>query len=43
MAGPLPRTTKQWTVTGKDGFDSLKYLVQPLPDFGDNEVLVKST
>ncbi|OIW24772.1 zinc-binding dehydrogenase [Coniochaeta ligniaria NRRL 30616] len=41
MAGPLPRTSMQWTVSGGNGLDSLKYAEQPLPDLGDNEVLVK--
>ena len=37
-----PSTTKQWTVQGKDGFDSLKWDEKaPVPALGDKEVLVK--
>jgi hypothetical protein len=42
MALSIPETTKQWNVTGTDGFDSLRYSEQPVPEFGDNQVLVKS-
>lgn len=42
MAQSIPKTTKQWNITGLDGFDSLKYTEQPVPDLGDNQVLVKS-
>ena len=36
-----PSTTKQWTVEGKSGFDSLKLHEKvPIPKLGDNEVLV---
>ncbi|KAH8902217.1 NAD(P)-binding protein [Coniochaeta sp. PMI_546] len=41
MAEPLQINSKQWTVTGENGIDSLEYVEQPLPDLGDNEVLVK--
>jgi hypothetical protein len=41
MAQPIPKTTKQWNVTGIDGFDSLRYTEQPVPELGDNMVLVK--
>jgi len=38
-----PTTTKQWTVEGKNGFDSLKFNEKaPVPELGDNDVLVKS-
>lgn len=37
-----PSTNKQWTVQGKDGFDSLKWDEKaPVPSIGDKEVLVK--
>ncbi|KAL1597771.1 hypothetical protein SLS60_008258 [Paraconiothyrium brasiliense] len=37
-----PSTTKQWTVVGKDGFDSLKWDEKaPIPALGDKDVLVK--
>ncbi|KAL8913842.1 MAG: hypothetical protein Q9171_001446 [Xanthocarpia ochracea] len=37
----VPTTTKQWTVTGKDGFDSLKFHENAqLPKLGDHDVLV---
>lgn len=36
-----PTTTKQWQVTGKDGFESLKFSENaPIPDLGDHDVLV---
>ncbi|KAH4050120.1 hypothetical protein HBH98_095900 [Parastagonospora nodorum] len=37
-----PSTTKQWTVEGQNGFDSLKFNEKaPVPEIGDNDVLVK--
>jgi hypothetical protein len=42
MALPIPETTKQWTVVGQDGLESLKYSEGPVPELGDNQVLVKS-
>lgn len=37
-----PQTTKQWTVEGKEGFDSLKFNKSAsLPEVGSEEVLVK--
>jgi NADPH:quinone reductase-like Zn-dependent oxidoreductase len=37
-----PSTTKQWTVQGKDGFDSLKFDDKAsIPKLGDKDVLVK--
>jgi hypothetical protein len=37
-----PSTTKQWTVEGKEGFDSLKFNEKaPVPEIGDKDVLVK--
>lgn len=39
-----PTTTRQWTVDGKDGFDSLKFHESvKIPELGDHDVLVKST
>ena len=36
-----PSTTKQWTVEGRDGFDSLKLNEKaPIPDLGEKDVLV---
>ncbi|KAH7116037.1 hypothetical protein B0J11DRAFT_115728 [Dendryphion nanum] len=37
-----PTTAKQWTVEGKNGFDSLKFNEKaPVPQLGDKDVLVK--
>ncbi|KAL5113969.1 hypothetical protein ACEQ8H_008151 [Pleosporales sp. CAS-2024a] len=37
-----PSTTKQWTVSGKDGFDSLRFDQNAkVPEIGDKDVLVK--
>jgi hypothetical protein len=41
MAQDIPKTTKQWTVAGKTGFDSLKLTEEPTPQVGDSQVLVK--
>lgn len=41
MMQNIPKTTKQWTVVGTDGFDSLKFSEVPVPALGDNQVLVK--
>ena len=38
----IPQTTKLWRVTGYEGFDSLKFSEEPIPEIRDNEVLVKS-
>lgn len=38
----IPATSKQWIVTGTDGYDCLKYTEKPVPALGDNEVLVRS-
>lgn len=36
-----PPTTKQWTVEGQNGFDSLKFNEKaPIPSLGDKDVLV---
>jgi len=42
MAQDIPKTTKQWHVTGTDGFDSLKLTEVPTQEVGDGQVLVKS-
>ncbi len=42
MGDSIPKTTKLWRVTGYDGFDSLKFIEEPVPELGDSEVLVKS-
>ena len=42
MAQNIPKTTKQWHVTGTDGFDSLKLAEVPTQQVGDGQVLVKS-
>ncbi|KAI4863391.1 zinc-binding dehydrogenase [Hypoxylon rubiginosum] len=41
MASSTPKTASQWNVIGFDGFDSLKYSEKPVPDFGDDQVLVR--
>ena len=42
MANSLPKTAKQWNVTGFNGVDSLKFSEQPVPELGDTQVLVQS-
>lgn len=42
MAQSLPKTAKQWNVTGFDGPESLVFSEQPVPQIGDSQVLVKS-
>jgi NADPH:quinone reductase-like Zn-dependent oxidoreductase len=37
----IPKTTKQWTVTGTNGFDALKLSEEATPQVGDSQVLVK--
>ncbi|KAI1750279.1 putative alcohol dehydrogenase [Xylaria castorea] len=41
MAKSVPKTTLQWHVAGTDGLVSLKLSEQPIPELGDNQVLVK--
>lgn len=41
MSQSLPKTTKQWNVVDEGGLASLRFSEQPVPDLGDNEVLVK--
>jgi len=41
MTQSIPKTTKQWNVTGTDGFGSLKLSEQSVPELGDSQVLVK--
>lgn len=42
MAEEIPKTSKQWRVTGYDGFDALKFMEEEVPILSDNYVLVKS-
>lgn len=42
MAQPLPKTAKQWNVTGSEGPESLVFSEQPVPEIGDTQVWVKS-
>ncbi|KAL6410042.1 alcohol dehydrogenase [Ilyonectria robusta] len=42
MAQAIPETTKQWNVVGTSGFDLLKFSEQPVPELGDNDVLVRN-
>ncbi|KAM0328875.1 hypothetical protein ACHAQA_005291 [Verticillium albo-atrum] len=37
----LPKTIKQWTITGTTGFDSLEFSEVPLPEYGEGQILVK--
>lgn len=38
-----PTTTRQWTIDGKDGFESLSFHESvKIPEMGDHDVLVKS-
>ncbi|KAK1597104.1 zinc-binding dehydrogenase [Colletotrichum navitas] len=41
MASPIPSAIKQWNVVGQDGFQSLRFSEQTLPEFGDSQVLVR--
>lgn len=41
MAQDIPKTTKQWIVTGQNDFDSLKLTETEIPQLSDHEVLVK--
>jgi NADPH:quinone reductase-like Zn-dependent oxidoreductase len=41
MAHNIPKTTKQWSVTGTSGFDDLKFSETPVPQVGDNQCLVR--
>lgn len=38
----IPASVKQWTVKGTKGLDSLVLVGAPVPEIGDNQVLVKS-
>lgn len=42
MSQSVPKTVKQWNVTGQDGFQSLKLSEQHVPELDHNQVLVKS-
>jgi hypothetical protein len=38
----VPKVMKQWTIQGRNGFDSLVYNKEaPIPELGDKDVLVK--
>ncbi|KAI1361805.1 putative alcohol dehydrogenase [Xylaria arbuscula] len=41
MASSIPKTTSQWNVVGAEGTASLELSEQPVPEIGDNQVLVK--
>lgn len=41
MSQDIPKTTKQWSVVGTTGFDSLKFGEVDIPELGDSQVLVK--
>ncbi|KAI0545174.1 putative alcohol dehydrogenase [Xylaria curta] len=40
MKKSSPESTSQWSVTGTDGLDSLELSEEPVPELGDNQVLV---
>ncbi|KAI0854784.1 putative alcohol dehydrogenase [Xylaria cubensis] len=40
MKNSIPKTTLQWNVIGTDGLASLELSEQPVPELGDNQVLV---
>lgn len=42
MSQSVPKTVKQWNVTGQDGFESLKLTEHDVPELDHNQVLVKS-
>ncbi|PGH01998.1 hypothetical protein GX51_04930 [Blastomyces parvus] len=41
MAQQIPKTAKQWILTSQNGFGSLKFTEEPVPQLEDHEVLVK--
>lgn len=41
MAFEIPKAVYQWNLTKGEGFESLTYSEQPLPQLGDSQVLVK--
>ncbi|PTB65013.1 NAD(P)-binding protein [Trichoderma citrinoviride] len=41
MSHVIPKFVKQWNVIKGEGFDSLQYSEQPLPEIGDSHVLVR--
>ncbi|KAI3334556.1 putative alcohol dehydrogenase [Ustulina deusta] len=41
MAKLIPKTTLQWSIASTDGPAALKLSEQPVPELGDNQVLVK--
>ncbi|KAK2039132.1 zinc-binding dehydrogenase [Colletotrichum somersetense] len=38
MASSIPSTDKQWNVVGQEGFQSLRFSEQALPEFGNSQV-----
>lgn len=42
MEQSIPKTSKQWSLAGQNGFESLKFTEEPVPELDDNHVLVKS-
>ncbi|KAI1136098.1 zinc-containing alcohol dehydrogenase [Hypoxylon sp. FL0543] len=41
MAQSIPKTSRQWNITGSDGLETLKLTEKPVPQLGDTEVLVQ--
>ncbi|KAH7329433.1 hypothetical protein B0I35DRAFT_474038 [Stachybotrys elegans] len=42
MPQEIPKTTKQWKVVGRNGFDSLQFDEKaPVPEYGDRDVVVR--
>ncbi|PGH29587.1 hypothetical protein GX50_07665 [[Emmonsia] crescens] len=41
MEQSIPKTSKQWSLAGQNGFESLKFTEEPVPELDDNHVLVK--
>ncbi|KAL7947077.1 NAD(P)-binding protein [Trichoderma barbatum] len=41
MAPAVPKLVHQWNISEGQGFDTLHYSEQPLPELGDSQVLVK--
>ncbi|OJD20978.1 hypothetical protein ACJ73_07683 [Blastomyces percursus] len=41
MAQLIPKLTKQWSLTGQNGFGSLKFTEELVPELEDHQVLVK--
>ncbi|GFP57677.1 zinc-type alcohol dehydrogenase-like protein C1773.06c [Trichoderma asperellum] len=41
MSQAIPKTAKQWRITGYDGLDALKFTEEAIPILSDNQVLVQ--